>query len=89
VVPPGAICCDAAKSLIDTSFRHGQTPTLPLPGCDVGNCPCGFEAHEELRDNQERRIEQDRRDAIRFDTENGDRRDGEDRRHGNNSWRGP
>lgn len=89
VVPPGTICCDAAKALAGTSFRHGQTPTLPLPECNVGNCPCSFEPHLELRGNRDRRTEQDRRDAIRFDTENGDRRDGEDRRRGNNSWRGP
>lgn len=74
--------CAAARSLAERRFLATAAPRLPLPECDVLECHCRFNHH------QDRRARKDRRSPFataatpdgtgRFEKE---RRDTEDRRN--------
>ena len=50
-----ANACEAAKDLDGQRFLSKDSPTLPLPDCDVADCGCRFEHHADRRRRQDRR----------------------------------
>lgn len=78
--------CAAMRCTDGRGYRLERVPTLPLPDCDLQICRCRFEYLPERRTCSERRRGQDRRTAIRFDTDRSDRRTGLDRRSANDAW---
>ena len=47
--------CAAARELSGQRFLATAAPKLPLSGCDVGDCTCRFQHHEDRRTNKDRR----------------------------------
>ncbi len=47
--------CAAAEDLSGHRFLATTAPTLPLPECDVDDCICRFEHHEDRRSGKDRR----------------------------------
>ena len=47
--------CAAAEDLSGQRFLATTAPTLPLPECDVDDCTCRFEHHEDRRSRKDRR----------------------------------
>jgi hypothetical protein len=43
----GDLDCEAIKGHNGGIYAIGETPVLPLPGCDAAYCRCDFEAYEE------------------------------------------
>ncbi len=80
--------CAAAKALESRVLDPREAPQLPLTECDASVCRCLFRHRLEMRDG-ERRIVEDRRKAVRFDTSKAERRKGKDRRRtASDIWRG-
>lgn len=75
-------CCGDAQLLAEHPLSSGSAPALPLIGCGRMDCACRYERAADAR-RTERRLADDRRDAIRF--ENGRRRR-PDRRMQNTVW---
>ena len=74
--------CDAVKALKGQRILSKDVPRLPLPGCDIVDCECGYVHY------QDRRVGKDRRSPFtsggisaitgKFEQE---RRSGDERRH--------
>ncbi len=47
--------CSAAKSLEGKRFLSDAAPPVPLPECDVLDCQCRFEHHQDRREADDRR----------------------------------
>jgi len=76
--------CEAAHALLGQQFPFDDAPQLPLPGCDSPNCTCQFKGLTNRRKRGERRQQEDRRAALRFDKDRPpDRRSRKDRRRDN------
>jgi len=46
--------CDAVKALAGKRILSSEAPVLPLSACDVDNCKCRFQHHEERRVDERR-----------------------------------
>lgn len=81
-----ANACDAAKALIGRRFLATQAPILPIAGCDLASCSCGYQHHADRRDGPRRGLDmgisgqfwagEDRR-VLADRREEGQRSDGE------------
>jgi hypothetical protein len=78
--------CAAAQELSGRRILATTAPKLPLPACDIPECACRFEHH------QDRRANRDRRDPFSpgiigggSDAEEADQRGSSDRRDGADS----
>ncbi|QYJ89220.1 hypothetical protein [Shewanella halotolerans] len=50
--------CGSAKKLKGKRFLSKDAPTLPLPGCNKGECSCRYLHHEDRRgQNEDRRVD--------------------------------
>lgn len=78
--PPG--CCRDAQLLAEQPLSVGTAPGLPLFSCGRVDCACRYERMGDPR-GTERRVAEDRRDAIRFENS---RRHRPDRRMPNTVW---
>jgi hypothetical protein len=75
--------CEAAQALLGQQFTFDEAPQLPLEGCNSANCTCQFKGLKDRR-SMVRRLQEDRREALRFDKDRPpDRRSRKDRRRGN------
>lgn len=79
--------CNESKSLASRHFTFGEAPALPLRGCDAPVCSCQYKGLKEVR-SEHRRVQEDRRDSLRFDAKKPDRRSLKDRRRRFDSWKG-
>jgi len=77
-------CCRDAQLMTEFPLSAASAPALPLVGCGRVDCACRYERMPDAR-RAERRLAEERRDAIRF--ENGRRRR-PDRRATNTVWMG-
>jgi hypothetical protein len=80
--------CVAARKYSGQIFSFDNAPRLPLPGCSERRCTCRYQGVLEHR-RRVRRMEHDRREDIRFETDHNDRRGPRDRRRGSVRWLDP
>jgi hypothetical protein len=80
--------CAAIRYTTGRKFTFHEAPILPVPGCQVLRCSCRYQGLPERRKRQRRR-DIDRRDMVRFDARNPDRRSGRERRRGYANWSDP
>ena len=73
--------CEASRALADKQFTFAEAPVLPLDDCDKSLCNCIYKGLKEER-IEGRRIQADRREDLRFDSDKPDRRSPKDRRRG-------
>lgn len=78
-------CCQQALSIQNEQFPKERARPLPLPGCNQRTCRCYYEKLAERRSGKERRQQDDRRSAIRFE-DKPDRRSHVDRRKSSAAW---
>ena len=45
----GKVACQAARAKAGVRYLLGQTPLLPLEGCDVQRCDCRYAHHPDRR----------------------------------------
>jgi hypothetical protein len=64
--------CEAAKALDGRRILSNQSPTIPLPECDVADCDCRFVHYQDRRD---------RRDSYRNSAGGGSGKFKDDKRH--------
>jgi len=50
----GEQACKAVEQLKNKRILSAEAPSLPLPGCDVEQCQCRFNHHEERRIGERR-----------------------------------
>ncbi len=74
--------CEAASKLVGKQYTFDEAPQLPVEGCSEAFCTCTFKGLTDKRDLH-RRTHDERRDTVRFDNSNSDRRSRKDRRSGN------
>jgi hypothetical protein len=79
--------CAAAAELKGKQFTFEEAPDLPLEKCDARICPCQYKGLKEHRSSH-RRIKEDRRESLRFDIQEADRRTLKDRRRKFDQWKG-
>jgi uncharacterized membrane protein len=81
--------CPQVRDLLGKEFHVAQRPSLPVPDCPFSHeCQCFYVKLFDRR-RHERRSNQDRRQAQRFDTDSVPRRAGKDRRKGQVEWAEP
>jgi len=78
-------CMEAIK-LAEKQFPIDTAPALPLPNCSAKHCTCIYSGLMEHR-GQARRIQEERRNEVRFDPKHPDRRSNKDRRKNVDTWR--
>lgn len=79
---PQPEACAAAQRLRGKTFEAPEAVRAPVPGCDRAQCQC--QVHEVVgRRRGLRRVNADRRADVRFAN---DRRTGQDRRAGGETW---
>jgi hypothetical protein len=84
--PAGGRACPQVQELLGKEFPMSKKPTLPLPDCPYSHqCECLYIKLFDRR-KHERRSEQDRRQAQRFEKDNPPRRSGKDRRQSQIDW---
>jgi hypothetical protein len=71
--------CELTHWLDGRLFSRQDAIPLPMPGCNRAGCSCHYEVVADRR-RKERRIADDRRDALRFEAKTGRRDTGVDRR---------
>jgi hypothetical protein len=54
-IRPGPAACSAALALEGQRFLSDAAPSIPLPGCDSGNCRCRFVHFDDRRAGEDRR----------------------------------
>ena len=82
----GGRACPQVQELLGKEFAMSKKPTLPLPDCPYSHqCECLYIKLFDRR-KHERRSEQDRRQAQRFEKDNPPRRSGKDRRQSQIDW---
>src|SRR6266511_130727 len=78
--------CPQVQELLGKEFPMGNKPPLPVPDCPYSHqCECHYIKLFDRR-RHERRSEQDRRQAQRFEKDNPPRRSGQDRRKSQIDW---
>ena len=77
----GQAGCEAAQAMLGKQYTFGEAPQLPLAGCTSAMCTCQFKGLKDHR-SRHRRKSGERRDEIRFDNNNADRRARKERRRG-------
>ena len=45
----GSDCCAAVKAIAGKRFLSDEVPMLPLDGCDMIDCGCTYELHDDRR----------------------------------------
>jgi len=84
--PVGGRACPQVQELLGKEFPMSKKPPLPLPDCPYSHrCECLYIKLFDRR-KHERRSEQDRRQAQRFEKDNPPRRSGKDRRQSQIDW---
>jgi hypothetical protein len=73
--------CESSQVLLGKHFTFDEAPELPLHGCSSATCTCQFQGLRERRDRT-RRTHADRREVVRFDVDNPNRRSRVSRRRG-------
>ncbi len=79
--------CKASTALAGKHFPFEDAPALPLEGCEARSCPCQYKGLREHR-SYHRRVQEDRRESLRFDVKKPDRRSLKDRRRRFDQWKG-
>jgi len=79
--------CKTSIALAGKRFTFDEAPALPLEGCEAHICPCQYRGLKEKRSSH-RRIQEDRRDGLRFNVNKPDRRSLKDRRRRFDQWKG-
>jgi hypothetical protein len=74
--------CVASRQLMNRQFTFGDAPVLPLPDCDAEKCTCQYSGLKHRRGGGSRRVNEDRRNEVRFDKERPERRSHKTRRRG-------
>lgn len=83
-VQVGQAGCEAARALMENTYRMDEAPDLPLEGCDCATCTCVFKGLLNRRKGH-RRTHDERRSELRLEEgKPSDRRSRKDRRRGNN-----
>jgi hypothetical protein len=59
--------CRASSGLAGKKYPLQQAPELPVPGCDAKSCACRYIGLPERRHRAERRVQVDRRGALRME----------------------
>jgi hypothetical protein len=78
--------CPQAQELLGKEFPMNKKPPLPVPDCPYSHqCECHYVRLFDRR-RHERRSDQDRRQAQRFEKDNPPRRSGKDRRQSQIDW---
>jgi hypothetical protein len=78
--------CPQVQELLGKEFPIGKKPPLPVPDCPYSHqCQCHYVKLFDRR-RHERRKDQDRRQAQRFEDTNQSRRTGKDRRKSQIDW---
>jgi hypothetical protein len=77
----GQAGCEAAQALLGKQYTFDEVPQLPLAGCSSAMCTCQFKGLKDHR-SRHRRKSGERRDEIRFDNKDADRRTRKERRRG-------
>jgi hypothetical protein len=78
--------CPQAQELLGKEFPMDKKPPLPVPDCPYSHqCECHYVRLFDRR-RHERRSDQDRRQAQRFEKDNPPRRSGKDRRQSQIDW---
>jgi hypothetical protein len=81
--------CPQVRDLLGREFELAKKPSLPVPDCPFAHdCQCHYVKLFDRR-RRERRSNQDRRQAQRFDKDSVPRRAGRDRRKGQVEWAEP
>ena len=83
-VPASASACERARKLAGRTLDAADAPKLPFLDCGRVDCQCRYEAVADRR-RRPRRDDAERREVIRFETQDG-RRNSTDRRKRNNVW---
>ena len=84
--PAGGRACPQVQELVGKEFALSNKPALPVPDCPYSHqCECHYVKLFDRR-KHERRSEQDRRQAQRFEKDNPPRRSGQDRRKSQVDW---
>ncbi len=73
--------CESSQVLLGKHFTFDEAPVLPLGDCSSATCTCQFQGLRERRDRT-RRTHADRREVVRFDVDNPNRRSRISRRRG-------
>jgi hypothetical protein len=50
----GRDACDAVKRIGAKRFLPGESPEIPVPGCDASKCSCRYVHHEDRRHSDRR-----------------------------------
>ncbi len=87
VAPNLSVSCDFAHTQAGTRKQSQGCTPLPFQDCNSTACMCFYRPVFEQRKKQ-RRVEHDRRNAMRFEAVD-DRRHGADRRKDNLNWNEP
>ena len=78
--------CPQVQELLGKEFPIGKKPPLPVPDCPYSHqCQCHYVKLFDRR-RHERRKDQERRQAQRFEESNQSRRTGKDRRKSQIDW---
>lgn len=76
----GLEACAAAKALEGQRFLSDAAPSIPLPGCDSGDCRCRFVHFSDRRAGDDRRSPYPATIGIDSGTFRREQREGSDRR---------
>ena len=71
--------CDAVAQYRNKQLLINHAPELPLEGCTSAVCQCRYVGLKERR-MAVRRVGEDRREGVRFETDKVDRREGDRRK---------
>ena len=72
--------CEAVGEYRNKQLLINHAPELPLADCTSAVCRCHYVGLTERRTDDDRRVREDRREEIRFETDKGDRRKGNRRK---------
>jgi len=53
-IEANANACEAARDLVGQRFLAREAPPLPLPDCDVSECPCRYRHYQDRRQGTRR-----------------------------------
>lgn len=51
----GTPACESVRQLGHTRFLSDEAPVLPVHGCSVPHCTCGYVHHDDRREDDDRR----------------------------------
>lgn len=71
--------CEVSQRLLGNQYAFDKAPELPMDGCSSAACTCHFRGLKERR-NRTRRTHPERREVVRFDVNQPNRRSRASRR---------